>query len=142
MKVGKGTVIWHPEKSVICDGATIGADCVLHSPIWIGKEVVIGDRVKIQAFAFIPDGVTIGDDVFIGPHVTFCNDRYPPSGKLEHTYVENGVSIGANATILPGLLLNHHCYIGAGSVVTVSVSAYNTVVGSPARPIADREAWA
>lgn len=113
----------------------VDESCTIHSHVWIGSKVKIGKQVKIQAFAFIPDGVTIGDNVFIGPHVCFTNDKYPPShGKgWSETIVEDGVSIGANATILPGITLSKHCRIGAGSVVTKSVKANSTVKGNPAK---------
>lgn len=110
-----------------------GIGGVIHDPVWIGDAVTIGDNVKIQAFAFIPNGVTIRNDVFIGPHVCFTNDKYPPHNTFLETVVEDGVRIGANATILPGLVLGKGCMIGAGSVVTRSVPSGQTWVGNPAR---------
>lgn len=126
--------IYHPEKSVLLD-FTIGDDCTIHAPVWIGNNVIIGNRVKIQAFAFLPDGVEIGDDVFIGPHVCFTNDRNPPSDKWEKTFVGNGASIGAGAVILPGVTIGENALIGAGSVVTKDVPSNTTVVGNPAKPL-------
>ena len=119
-----GTKIWHPEKSVILT-RNIGANGVIHSPVWIGKEVVIGDRVKIQAFAFIPDGVTIGNDVFIGPGVIFTNDRHPPSDRAHWgvIIVDDGAVIGANVTLLSGIRLGQGCLIAAGVTVEQSVVA-------------------
>ena len=120
-----GTKIWHPEKSVILNGNNIGANGVIHAPVWIGKEVTIGDRVKIQAFTFIPDGVTIGNDVFIGPGVTFTNDRHPPSDRSHWglVVVEDNVTIGANVTLLPGIRLGQGCFIAACVTVEQSVIA-------------------
>ena len=83
------------------------------------------------------DGVRIQDDVFIGPNATFCNDRWPRSKKYPaaflQTVVESGASIGANATILPGLVIGREAMIGAGAVVTKSVPPHAVVVGNPAR---------
>ncbi len=112
--------IWHPELSNIHESVEIGEGSIIHSHAWIGEDVVIGKRVKIQAFSFIPSGVIIKDDVFIGPRVTFTNDKHPPSGRAnwQQTIVENGVSIGAGTTILPGLTLGAFAKIGAGSLVT------------------------
>jgi dTDP-4-dehydrorhamnose 3,5-epimerase-like enzyme len=79
----------------------------------------------------------IEDDVFIGPNATFTNDPFPRSRQrpvaLEHTLVEHGASIGANATILPGLVIGPGAMIGAGAVVTRSVPAFAIVTGNPAR---------
>lgn len=136
MTQGLGTIIYHPELSNI-GSARIGSRCTLHSHIWIGNEVVIGDDTKIQAFSFLPTGVKVGNKVFIGPRVTFTNDKHPPShGKgWAQTIVEDEVSIGAGAIILPGITLGKGCVIGAGSVVTKSVPAGETWVGNPARKL-------
>ena len=108
----------------------------IHPPVYIGLDAKIGDNCKIQAFAFIPDNVEIGNYVFIGPHVVFTNDKYPPSnGKWKEdapTVVEDCASIGANATILPGVRIGKGAKIGAGAVVTRDVRAGATVVGNPA----------
>lgn len=129
-------MIYHPEKSVLLD-FTIGEDCTVHAPVWIGNNVRIGNRVKIQAFAFIPEGVTLGDDVFIGPNVTFTNDKHPPSTKNNwfQTFVHNSAVIGAGSTILPGVIIGHHAVVGAGSVVTKNVPSNATVAGNPAKPL-------
>ena len=124
-KVGQGTKIWHPELVNIY-GATIGEDCNIGAFVEIRKDVTIGNRVRVQAFAFLPEGVTIGDDVFIGPHVCFTNDKYPDpataaTGAWQRmtTQVGNGVAIGANSTILPGLTIGSGARVGAGSVVKI-----------------------
>ena len=129
-----GTVIWHPEKSVILTDK-IGANCVIHAPVWIGKDVEIGESCKIQAFAFIPTGVRLQKGVFIGPHVCFTNDKHPPSfGKhWSDTLVEEYAVIGANATILPGITIGYQARVGAGAVVTKDVPPNSVVVGNPAK---------
>ena len=126
------TKIWHKEKSVILT-KKIGKGTTIHAPVWLGTDVEIGSHVKIQAFAFVPEGVSILDDVFIGPGVVFTNDKYPPSGKWEQTIVREGASIGANATILPGVVIGEYAKIGAGSVVTKDVPTGETWVGNPAK---------
>lgn len=133
-KVGKRTKFWFPHWSNI-GACTIGADCVIHSHVWIADKVVIGDRVRIQAFAFIPEGVKIEDDVFIGPHVCFTNDRHPPSPNWEMTIVKKGASIGAGTIILSGIVIGENAVIGAGAVVTKEVMPSAVVVGNPARTI-------
>jgi len=142
-KVGSGTKIHHPELVNIY-GAKIGKDCVVGCFVEIGPGVIVGDRCRIQSKVFIPQGVTIGDDVFIGPDVTFLNDKKPPSKNKEHwceVFVEDGVSIGGGALILPGVRLEKGCVVGAGAVVTKNVAPGDTVVGIPARKVRGRAYW-
>jgi UDP-2-acetamido-3-amino-2,3-dideoxy-glucuronate N-acetyltransferase len=113
----------------------IGREAKIHSHVWIGRRAEIGINVLIQAFAFIPDGVILGDNVFIGPHACFTNDKKPPSNSWLATVVENNVSIGANATILPGVRLGEGCVVGAGAVVTKDIPPGETWVGNPARKL-------
>ncbi len=134
MIVGDNVVFWHRQLSNIGE-CKIGAGCTIHSHVWIGDHVEIGYGCRVQAFAFIPTGVFIHNNVFIGPRVTFTNDKHPPSKNWSETQVEDDVSIGAGAVILPGITLGKGCVIGAGSVVTKSVEPGVTVVGNPARVV-------
>ena len=135
--IGNNTKIWHEDKSNIYpEGVIIGTDCNIGTLVEIRKDVKIGDRVKIQAFTFIPEGVTIGNDVFIGPHVCFTNDGFPRASKscpVRKTVVKDFASIGANATILPGVIIGKNAMVGAGSVVTKDVPANTVVAGNPAK---------
>lgn len=123
--------IWHPTKSIILT-KKIGKGSRIHAPVWIGKDVSIGKNVKIQALAFLPEGVRLEDNVFIGPGVVFTNDKHPPSDSWSETLVKEGVSIGANCTILPGIIIGRNAIIGAGSVVTKNIPAGETWFGNPA----------
>lgn len=126
--------IAHPEL-VNLYGCRIGEDCMVATFCEIGKGVVIGDRVRIQAFSFLPQGIIIGSDVFIGPGVRFLNDKHPPSKgcwTALKTVVEDGVSVGGGAIILPGVRLGAGCLIGAGAVVTKDVAPGAILVGNPA----------
>ncbi len=133
-KVGKGTKVWAFVH--VLPGAVIGEDCNLCDHTFIENDVVIGNRVTVKCGVQIWDGITIEDDVFIGPNVTFTNDlfprskQYPPS--FARTLVRKGASIGANATILPGLTIGQYAMVGAGAVVTKDIPAYAIVVGNPA----------
>ncbi len=82
---------------------------------------------------YICDNVHVGNDVFIGMGTVFTNDKHPPSKKLEHTIVNDGASIGANVTVLPGITIGKGSMIGAGSVVTKSVPDGEIWFGNPAR---------
>ena len=132
--IGKGTRIW--QFSVIFPGAIIGDDCNICAHTLIENDVVIGDRVTIKSGVYIWDGITLEDDVFIGPCVAFSNDKMPRSKKypekFARTVVKKGASIGANATILPGLTIGMNSMVGAGAVVTKDVPDNVIVIGNPA----------
>ncbi len=135
VKIGRGTRIWH-FVHVRC-GAKIGENCNIGKGVYIDKDVEIGNNVKIQNFVSVYRGVKIEDDVFIGPHATFTNDLYPRSfnddWELIPTLVKRGASIGANATIVCGIVIGEYAMIGAGAVVTKDVPPYGLVYGNPAR---------
>lgn len=137
LEIGDRTSIW--SFSHILKGARIGQDCNICESVFIENDVLIGDRVTIKNGVQIWDGVIIEDDVFIGPNATFTNDMYPRSKNneyhLEQTVVKKGASIGANATILPGLVIGEGSLVGAGSVVTRNVEPFTVVAGNPARLI-------
>lgn len=141
--IGEGTRIW--QFVVILPGAVIGRHCNLCAQVFVENDVMVGDRVTVKNGVQLWDGVTIGDDVFIGPNVTFTNDPFPRAGVHPESYsktvVKNGASIGANATILPGLTLGEKCLVAAGSVVTRDVPAGKLVMGNPAKVVGDTENW-
>lgn len=133
--IGEGTRVW--QFVVILEGARIGKNCNICAHTLIENDVLIGDDVTIKSGVYLWDGITVQDKVFIGPNATFTNDKKPRSkqypDKYMETVIEEGASIGANATILPGITLGAYCMIGAGSVVTKDVPPYSVVVGNPAR---------
>jgi acetyltransferase-like isoleucine patch superfamily enzyme len=126
-------------------GCRIGADSRIGTFVEIQKGVSVGQRVKISSHTFICEGVTIEDDVFIGHGVMFINDKYPrastaagqPQSEADWicvpTRVEQGASIGSNATILCGVTIGAGALVGAGSVVTRDVPPGAVVAGVPAR---------
>jgi len=132
MEKGKNVKIWHKEKSVF-GNCQIGDGCVIHAPVWIGDNVKIGKNCKIQAFAFIPPGVEIGNNVFVGPNVCFSNDKYPPSGHWVKTIVEDNVSIGAGAIIMPSANIGKNAIIGAGALVLKEVPANMSAISKLSR---------
>ena len=138
-EVGEGTRIW--QFTVVLAGASIGADCNICSHCFIENDVVVGDRVTIKNGVQLWDGVIVENEVFIGPNVTFSNDKFPRSKVaphvLEGTLLREGSSIGAGATLLPGVSVGKRAMVGAGSVVTRSVPDYALVIGNPARIVAD-----
>lgn len=133
--IGDGTRVW--AFAHVLPGAVIGADCNICDGVFVENDVLVGDRVTVKCGVQLWDGVTLEDDVFVGPNATFTNDRFPRSKaypeEFGRTIVRRGASIGANATILPGLTIGAGAMIGAGSVVTRDVPEYAVVVGNPAR---------
>ena len=134
--VGSGTRIW--AFAHLLPGAVVGSDCNICDHVFIENDVLVGDRVTIKNGVQLWDGLRVEDDVFVGPNVTFTNDLFPRSRadfELRQTRVEQGASIGANATILAGIRIGKRAMIGAGAVVTRDVAAGDIVVGNPARVI-------
>lgn len=134
--IGKDTKIWH--FAHIREHSEIGFKCTIGKSVYIDTNVKIGNNVKIENFSTIYKGVEINDDVFVGPAVTFTNDLYPRAfiwsdEKIVPTVVKKGSTIGANSTIICGLIIGEYAMIGAGSVVTRNVPPFGSVYGNPAR---------
>ena len=136
-KVGARTRIW--AFAHVVRGAKVGSDVNLCDHTFVEGGVVIGDRVTIKCGVYLWDGIAIEEDAFIGPCVAFTNDPFPRSKQYTKeflkTTVARGCSIGANATVLPGLRLGAWSLIGAGSVVTRDVPEHALVFGNPARQV-------
>ena len=136
-KIGERTKVW--QYCVVLPDATIGSDCNICANCFIENEVTVGNRVTIKCGVQLWNGIKLEDDVFIGPNVAFTNDIFPRSGKhlAEHpkTVIQRGASIGANATILPGITIGVDAMVGAGAVVTSNVPPGAVVTGNPARVI-------
>jgi UDP-2-acetamido-3-amino-2,3-dideoxy-glucuronate N-acetyltransferase len=136
-QIGCRTKVWH--FCHICAGATVGCDCVLGQNVFVASTAVVGDRCRIQNNVSIFDGVVLEADVFIGPSVVFTNVINPRAmisrrSEFRTTRICRGATVGANATILPGVTLGPFCFVGAGAVVTRDVAAHSLVIGVPAVP--------
>jgi len=138
--IGEGTKIWH--YSHVQKGAKLGMKCVIGQNVNVGPNVVIGNYCKIQNNVSVYEGVTLEDYVFCGPSMVFTNIlnprcKYPQADSKFYikTLVKEGSSIGANATIVCGITLGRHCFVGAGAVVTKDIPDFALVVGSPAKII-------
>ncbi|BDB96285.1 oxidoreductase [Candidatus Hydrogenosomobacter endosymbioticus] len=136
--IGIGTKIWH--FSHVLSNTSIGADCNIGQNVVIGPSVRIGSGCKIQNNVSVYRGVSLGNNVFCGPSCVFTNVKNPRADvsrkdEFLSTVVEDGVTIGANATIVCGVKLGRYCFVGAGAVVTKDVKPHSMVVGNPARHI-------
>ncbi len=137
-RIGAGSRVWH--FCHLMPDSELGANCSLGQNVFVASGVTLGRNCKVQNNVSLYAGVRCGDDVFIGPSAVFTNVINPRSainrqGDYQPTVLEDGVTIGANATIVCGTTLGMHAFIGAGSVVTRSVLPYALVVGNPARPV-------
>jgi len=134
--IGKGTKIWH--FTHVMKDAIIGENCNLGQNVVVSPEVVLGKNVKVQNNVSIYTGVICEDDVFLGPSMVFTNVINPRSAvarkdQYKETLVKKGATIGANATIICGIMIGEFAFIGAGAVVNRDVRPYSLVVGNPAR---------
>ncbi|MDD1729841.1 MAG: N-acetyltransferase [Methanospirillum sp.] len=117
------------EQTIIGDHVSVGTGSIIEG------YSSIGSRVNLQSLVYIPTQTTIGDDVFIGPNTVLTNDRYPPrkDARMEGPVIQERARIGANVTILPGVIIGEDALVAAGSVVTKDVPASMLAIGSPAR---------
>ena len=134
--LGDGCRVWHFVH--ICAGARIGRGCSFGQNVFVGNDVVVGDNVKIQNNVSVYDAVTLEDDVFCGPSMVFTN-VYNPRAAVERkaeyrrTRVRRGATLGANCTIVCGVTIGAHAFVGAGAVVNRDVPDFALMLGVPAR---------
>jgi UDP-2-acetamido-3-amino-2,3-dideoxy-glucuronate N-acetyltransferase len=137
-ELGADCRVWHWVH--ISAGARIGARCSFGQNVYVGNRVVIGDNCKVQNNVSIYDNVTLEDDVFCGPSMVFTNVYNPRSAvsrkdEYRDTLVRRGATLGANCTIVCGVTIGAHAFVGAGAVITRDVPAYALMTGVPARQI-------
>ncbi len=137
-RIGADTRIWHWVH--VCAGAVIGRGCSLGQNVYVGNRVQIGDQVKIQNNVSIYDNVTLEDEVFCGPSMVFTNVYNPRAAvsrkdAYRDTRVRRGATLGANCTIVCGVEIGAHAFIGAGALVNREVPPFALMVGVPARQI-------
>jgi UDP-2-acetamido-3-amino-2,3-dideoxy-glucuronate N-acetyltransferase len=126
--------------SVVVDGARLGTDVVVGAFCFVAAGAVIGAGTRIQGHTSVWDGVVLGQDVFVGPGAQFTNVRrpraaFPRAPRWDRTVVEDGATIGAQATLVAPVRVGRCAMVGAGSVVTRDVPAHAIVVGNPARVV-------
>jgi acetyltransferase-like isoleucine patch superfamily enzyme len=143
--LGEGTRVW--DNVHIRHGARVGRSCIIGEKSYVAYDVTIGDHCKLNACVYVCAQVTIEDFVMLSAHTVFTNDRFPRAGNRELSGLETsdvtdetlatrvcrGTTVGANATIGPGIVLGAFSMVGMGSVVTKTVPPYGLVVGNPAR---------
>jgi len=125
--IGDGSRVWHWVH--VCGGARIGKNCSLGQNVFVGNDVVIGNNVKIQNNVSVYDAVRIEDDVFCGPSMVFTNVYNPRSSitrkdEYRQTIVRKGATLGANSTIVCGVTIGEHAFVGAGAMVNRDVAPF------------------
>lgn len=134
-EIGKGTKIWH--WTHICGGSKIGKSCSIGQNVFIGNKAIIGNNVKVQNNVSIYDDVIIEDNVFCGPSMVFTNvfnprSEVPRKKEYKKTLIKKGATLGANCTIVCGIIIGEYAFVGAGAVVNKDVKEYALMVGVPA----------
>jgi UDP-2-acetamido-3-amino-2,3-dideoxy-glucuronate N-acetyltransferase len=136
-EIGEGTKVW--QFVVVLKNAKVGTNCNICAHTLIEGDVVIGNNVTVKSGVYIWDGTRVEDNVFIGPNATLTNDLMPRSKQYPDSFsgitLKRGCSIGANATLLPGITIGEGAMVGAGSVVTKNVPDHAVVIGNPAQII-------
>ena len=122
----------------ISAGSRIGERCSFGQNVFVGNDVHIGSNVKIQNNVSVYDAVTLEDDVFCGPSMVFTNVYNPRSAvtrknEYRRTLVRQGATLGANCTLVCGITIGRHAFVGAGGVVNRDVPDFALMLGVPAR---------
>lgn len=132
VEIGDGFTTGH--NALVRERTVIGDDVVVGTNVVIDGETTIGDDVSFQTGAYVPTKTTIEDNVFVGPQASLTNDPYPirRDEPLEGPTIESSASIGANATLLPGVTVGERAFVSAGSVVTRDVPPDTLAIGVPA----------
>lgn len=135
-RIGDRTRIWHFVH--VCGRAQIGSDCSLGQNVFIGNDVRIGNNVRIQNNVSVYDAVTLEDDVFCGPSMVFTNVYNPRSAvsrkdEYRSTLIRQGATLGANSTIVCGVIVGRYAFVGAGAVVNRDVPDFALILGVPGR---------
>lgn len=137
-QIGEDSRVWHFVH--VCAGARIGKGVSLGQNAFVGNKVVIGDYCKVQNNVSVYDNVTLEEGVFCGPSMVFTNVYNPRSlierkDQYRNTLVKKGATLGANCTIVCGVVIGEYAFVGAGAVINKHVPAYALMVGVPARQI-------
>lgn len=130
-QTGHGVLV--REENYIGDNVSIGSHSVVEHHVRIGNDVRLHSNVFVPEFSILEDGC------WLGPHVVITNARYPQAPnvkeKLKGAHIKRGAKIGANATLLPGVVIGEDALVGAGAVVTQDVADGAVVVGNPAHVV-------
>jgi acetyltransferase-like isoleucine patch superfamily enzyme len=121
--------------ALIREDTRIGDDVLVGTKAVIDGATTVGDRTSLQTGVYVPTETSIGDDVFLGPRAVLTNDPYPVRTEVELSGpdLRDGVTVGANATLLPDVTVGRGAFVAAGAVVTEDVPEETLAIGSPAQ---------
>ena len=130
--VGNNTRTGH--NFLVRENTVIGNGCLIGTNVVIDNACTIGDNCSFQTGAYIPTGTKIGNRVFLGPNASLTNDKTPlrTEYNLEAITLEDDVTVGSNATIMPGITVGEGAFIAGGAVITKDVPAWTLAKGNPA----------
>ncbi len=135
VQIGNGLSTGH--NALIRENTKIGKDVLVGTNVVIEGNVRIGNEVKLETNAYVPTQTQIGDRVFMGPGATLTNDKYPLRKRDEYEpkgpTLEDDVTVGSKAVILPDVKIGKGSMIGAGSVVTKDIPPKSMAKGNPAK---------
>ena len=131
-KVGNNTRTGH--NFLVRENTVVGNGCLIGTNVVIDNDCEIGDDCSFQTGAYIPTGSKIGNRVFLGPNASLTNDKTPlrTEYNLEPILLKDDVTVGSNATLMPGITVGEGAFIAGGAVVTKDVPAWTLAKGSPA----------
>ena len=131
-RVGNNTRTGH--NFLVRENTVVGNGCLIGTNVVIDNECVIGDNCSFQTGAYIPTGSKIGNRVFLGPNASLTNDKTPlrTDYNLEAITLKDDVTVGSNATLMPGITVGEGAFIAGGAVVTKDVPAWTLGKGNPA----------
>jgi UDP-2-acetamido-3-amino-2,3-dideoxy-glucuronate N-acetyltransferase len=137
-KIGDHTTIWH--YSHVEAKAVVGENCNLGQNVYIGNNAVVGNGCRLGNSVSIFSHIQLGDFVFCAPFMVFTHIAFPRAAvsrraSFDKTIVNNGVTLGANSTIVPGITIGEGAFIGAGSTLTKDCKAWSLMIGTPARQV-------
>ena len=137
-KIGAFTSIWH--FSHLEGGAIVGENCNLGQNTYIGNRAIVGNGCRLGNSVSVFAHVELEDFVFCAPFMVFTHIAFPRAAVsrrsvFDKTLVKTGATLGANATVVPGITVGAGTFLAAGAVLTGTSKAWSLMIGAPARQV-------
>jgi len=143
-RIGDFTSVWH--YSHVERAAVIGENCNLGQNVYVGNNAIVGNACRLGNSVSVFSHVELEDFVFCAPFMVFTHIAFPRAAVnrrsvFEKTIVRTGASLGANSTVVPGVVVGIGTFLAAGSTLTRSCKEWSLMVGAPARQVGWASAW-